>query len=450
MQLATNYNKQKVIVGLGQTGLSCAKYFGSRRENFKVVDSRQKPPGLIEFKQEFPNIELELGEFQHSTFINAEELIVSPGVDLRIPVLKESIAAGVPVTGDVDIFSKQAEAPIVAVTGSNGKSTVVTLLGEMALKAGINVAVAGNIGKPVLELLDEAPSKLYILELSSFQLETTTNLGAEVATVLNMSPDHLDRYDSMQSYHKAKHRVFQNCKQVVINKDDALSQPLLSEEVKQWCFSLNDYRNEVDEFSVLNVNNNDSISFNGKPLIAVKDLKIAGRHNIANALAALALGHASGINFEPMLEGLREFTGLPHRCQWVARKQDVNYYNDSKGTNVGACIAAIEGLGGKNKLILIAGGVGKDANFSALAKPVSEFVKIVILFGEDAKLIAKALKDSVAIVEVLNLEEAVACASNNAIDGDIVLMSPACASFDMYSNYEQRGEAFMSAVRDLQ
>lgn len=448
MQLVSNSKKEKVIVGLGLTGLSCAKYLDSHGQGFKVVDSRQSPPGLAEFKKQFPQAELELGEFKLSTFLNAEELIVSPGVDLRIPVLKESIAAGVPVTGDINIFAKQVKAPIIAVTGSNAKSTVVTLLGEMAKKAGINVAVAGNIGKPVLELLEEDPCSLYVLELSSFQLETTTNLGAEVASVLNMSPDHLDRYDSMQSYHKAKHRIFQNCKQLVVNMDDALSQPLISESIKQWNFSLTS-RLGMDEFSVINIAQEAFLGFNNKPLLAIKELKIKGKHNVANALAALALGHAAGIEFEPMLQALSDFSGLAHRCQWVEEKQGVNYYNDSKGTNVGACIAAIEGLGEKRKVILIAGGMGKDANFSALSKPFANFVKLLVLFGKDAKLLAQVAKDCVPVVKATNLEEAVACASNNAVDGDIVLLSPACASFDMFENYEQRGDAFVEAVREL-
>ncbi|MEX2365335.1 MAG: Mur ligase family protein, partial [Pseudohongiellaceae bacterium] len=234
----TNSNSKKVIVGLGQTGLSCARFLAGRKESFTVVDSRQSPPGLEELQALYPQIPVELGEFNEQTFMGADELIVSPGVDLRISVIQKAIANGVRIRGDVDLFARQVKQPLVAVTGSNAKSTVVTLVGEMARQSGVNVAVAGNIGTPVLDLLNGGDEDIYVLELSSFQLETTTTLGAEVATVLNMSADHLDRYESMQAYHRAKHRIFQGCKQVVINRDDALSAPLLPPHVKRWSFGL--------------------------------------------------------------------------------------------------------------------------------------------------------------------------------------------------------------------
>ena len=447
MQIVDINRKQKVIVGLGQTGLSCAKYLHSINEEFAVVDSRLAPPGLAKLKELCPNVEVELGSFKESTLMGAKELIVSPGVDLREPAIKNARAKGVPISGDINIFAKKVAAPIIAVTGSNAKSTVVTLLGEMAKKAGIKVAVAGNIGVPVLDLLQGSNYELYVLELSSFQLETTVALGAEVATVLNISPDHMDRYDSMQSYHEAKHKIFQSCKQAVINRDDLLSTPLLPESVKQWRFGLS--AGDLFEFGLVNVEGESFLAFNQEPLLAVNKLKIVGQHNISNALAALALGHAAGIKFDAMLAALKEFPGLPHRCQWISQQHGVNYYNDSKGTNVGACIAAIEGLGKPNKVILLAGGVGKGGEFSALAKPLAKFAKLLIVFGEDADLIKQSVGTSVTVIKAASLEDAVDTARESAKEGDLVLMSPACASFDMYKNYEERGDAFVHAVEAL-
>jgi len=439
--------KMKVVVGLGQTGLSCARYLHRCGEPFKVADSRQNPPGLHQLKAECPGAELELGEFSEETFLNAAQLIVSPGVDQHHPVIRKAVANGVTVTGDVNIFAHQVKAPMIAITGSNAKSTVTTLVGEMARADGVNVSVAGNIGVPVLDLLNEPPASLYVLELSSFQLETTTDLGAEVATVLNLSLDHMDRYDSMASYLAAKQRIFQGCRQAVINDDDPASQAELADDVQQWHFSL--ARQAASEFSVLDVEGERCLAFNGKALLAVSELKIAGDHNVANALAALALGHAAGLSMPSMISALKEFAGLPHRCQWVAESGGVSWYNDSKGTNTGACIAAVNGLAGKGHIILLAGGQGKGADFSVLREPLSTHAKLAILFGEDAGLLEKALQDAVMTVTVSSLEEAVKLADREAVNGDVVLLSPACASFDMFDNFENRGETFMHCVKEL-
>lgn len=437
-----------VVVGLGKTGLSCARHLRRLGLPFAAVDTRAEPPGIAAFRAEFPDVQTECGELNATTLRDAGTLVLSPGVDPRLPAIRKAIDAGVAVTGDIDLFAKAVTAPLVAITGSNAKSTVVTLVGEMAKQAGIRVAVAGNIGKPVLDLLLDAEYELYVLELSSFQLETTSNLNAEVATVLNMSPDHMDRYASMQAYHRAKHRIFQGCKQAVVNRDDALSRPLLPPAVKVTSFGL--ARDDSRDFSMIGAPGSAQLAFERRALMPVADLKIAGQHNVANALAALALGRAAGLPWEPMLQTLRTFPGLPHRCQWVREVAGIPWYNDSKGTNVGATVAAINGLGPTGKVILLAGGVGKGADFTELAPVMKRFGKLAVLFGEDADKIALVLTPVVKVLRANSLQEAVLLARANAEPGNLVLLSPACASFDMFDNYEHRGAVFAQSVRELQ
>ncbi len=446
MQTALHRNG-KVIVGLGQTGLSFARYLQRRGESFLIVDSRQQPPGLEEARQAFPQLEIELGEFQEQTLLAAEELLVSPGVDLRQPVFDRAREAKIPLSSDIGIFAASIQAPIAAITGSNAKSTVVSLLGAMAEQAGLDVAVAGNIGKPVLDLLAEKERQLYILEISSFQLESTHGLGAEVACILNISTDHMDRYDVEQEYLSAKQRIFENCKQAVVNRDDPLTSLGIPASARQWSYGLD--AGGPDEFGLLKVAGETWLAFNQQALMPAGQVKLAGRHNLANALAALALGHALGLDMSLMLAALREFAGLPHRCQFSAEIQGVKYYNDSKGTNVGACIAALQGLGGENNVILLAGGQGKGADFSDLQESLSRYGKLVIVYGEDAERISLAVKPVVAVKAVDDLLAAVTLAREEALPGDIVLLSPACASFDMFANFEERGRVFMAAVEAL-
>ena len=447
MQVNTAQQQGKVIVGLGQTGLSYARYLQSQNENFTVVDSRENPPGLKELNEKFPEAIVELGGFKVDTFLNASELLISPGVDLREPVLVKAKEQDVPITGDINIFAQKITSPIVAVTGSNAKSTVVSLLGDMALQAGIDSIVAGNIGKPVLDLLTEDEHKLYILEISSFQLETTSALGAEVACVLNISADHMDRYDSMLDYHAAKHRIFQACKQAVINRDDPLSMALLPDSVRQWRYGLE--QGDINEFGLLEEAGELHLAFNGQALMPASEVKLAGRHNLSNALAALAIGNAIGLDMQAMLQTLREFSGLPHRCQWVSEINGVSYYNDSKGTNVGACNAALLGLGKTNNVILIAGGQGKGGEFSKLEAALKAHGKLLIVLGEDADRIDVELNKVITTIKVKSLQEAVELAAKKAKDGDTVLLSPACASFDMFDNYMKRGDEFIKAVEAL-
>ncbi|MFA5495817.1 MAG: UDP-N-acetylmuramoyl-L-alanine--D-glutamate ligase [Porticoccaceae bacterium] len=436
-----------VVVGLGATGLSVARYLAARGERFVVVDSRVDPPGLGELARSVPTAPVELGEFDESTLCAAERLVVSPGVPLSHPLLQKAAAAGVAITGDIQLFAAAARAPIVAITGSNGKSTVTTLVGEMAVAAGYNTGVGGNLGVPALDLLAD-DRDLYVVELSSFQLELVEELGAEVAAVLNVSPDHMDRYPDLQRYHAAKHRIFRGVRQVVANRDDPLSHPLVPAAVRYWTFGLD--QPDFKGFGVIDVDAGPWLAFERQPLMALADLALQGRHNLANALAALALGHAAGLAMAPMLDTLRTFSGLPHRCQRVADKHGVTWINDSKATNVGATMAAIEGLAGADAdLILIAGGQGKGQDFAALGRSARHRVRLAILIGEDAGQLAEALKGACDLLYATSLVAAVNAAAESARPGDKVLLSPACASFDMFKGFADRGEQFALAVEML-
>jgi UDP-N-acetylmuramoylalanine--D-glutamate ligase len=318
----------------------------------------------------------------------------------------------------------------------------------MAAAAGKKVAVGGNLGTPALDLLDDEV-ELYVLELSSFQLETTDQLNAEVATCLNISEDHMDRYASLAAYHLAKHRIFRGARQVVVNRDDALSRPLVADDLPCWSFGLG--KPDFKRFGLLEEGGEKCLAYQFDALLPVRELKIRGAHNQANALAALALGHAAGLPMAPMLEALKRFAGLPHRCQWVGERNGVAYYDDSKATNVGAALAAIEGLGADlaGKLVLLAGGDGKGADFSALARPVAQYCRAVLLLGRDAERLAAALGEGVPLIRVSSLEQAVQRAAELARPGDAVLLSPACASLDMFKNFEERGRLFAQAVEAL-
>lgn len=438
-------DKRRVIIGMGVTGLSCARYLASKQLPFLVMDSRAEPPNLAEFKKAFPDIAIQLGGLDEETLLAANEMIISPGVSLAEPAIKKAIAAGVNYCGDIDLFQREVTAPIVAITGSNGKSTVTELVGKMAKAAGKRVAVGGNIGVPVLDLLAEKNRELYVLELSSFQLERAGKLNAEVATVLNISADHMDRYDSLVAYHQAKHKIFSGCKQVVVNAADMLSKPLVPDDVKCWSFSLK--QPDFKAFGLIEDEGEEYLAFQFEKILAVSELKMVGRHNLENALAALALGHAVGLPFAAMKTALKDFQGLPHRCQYVDSIAEVKYYNDSKATNVGASLASIEGLKQSvNKIVLIAGGADKGADFTPLKEAVTENCRAVILMGVDGKQLEKALSDSVDCCYVKDMAEAVLMAKSKAVAGDAVLLAPACASFDQYDSYQQRGQVFVDQV----
>lgn len=438
----------RIVVGLGKSGMSLVRFLARQGVRFAVVDTRANPPELATLTRDYPEVEVRCGALDVDFLCRASELLVSPGVALATPELQQAAAQGVKLSGDIQLFARAAKAPIVAITGSNAKSTVTTLVGEMAAAAGKRVAVGGNLGTPALDLLADEVD-LYVVELSSFQLETTEQLDAEVAVCLNVSEDHMDRYSGLAAYHQAKHRVFRGARQVVVNRDDALSRPLVGEQVPCWSFGLG--KPDFKRFGVLEENGEKHLAFEFKALMPARELKIRGAHNLSNALAALALGHAVGLPFAPMLQVLRQFNGLAHRCQWVRELRGVSYYDDSKATNVGAALAAIEGLGADidGQLLLIAGGDGKGADFSALKAPASRFCRAVVLLGRDAQQIADALGDAVPQVRVNSLEEAVQQAAELAQPGDAVLLSPACASLDMFKNFEERGRVFAAAAEAL-
>ncbi|WP_308725001.1 UDP-N-acetylmuramoyl-L-alanine--D-glutamate ligase [Metapseudomonas otitidis] len=438
----------RIVVGLGKSGMSLVRFLARQGVPFAVADTRENPPELATLRLQFPQVEVRCGELDVEFLCRAQELYVSPGLALATPALQEAAKRGVKLSGDIELFARHAKAPIVAITGSNAKSTVTTLVGDMARAAGKRVAVGGNLGTPALDLLAD-DIELYVMELSSFQLETTERLNAEVATVLNVSEDHMDRYADMQAYHLAKHRIFRGARQVVVNRGDALSRPLVADQLPCWSFGLN--KPDFKAFGLIEEDGEKYLAYQFEKLMPVRELKVRGGHNQANALAALALGHAVGLPFEPMLAALRDFTGLAHRCQWVRELRGVAYYDDSKATNVGAALAAIEGLGADidGKLVLIAGGDGKGADFSGLTAPVARYCRAVVLLGRDAELIATSLGDVVPLVRVKTLDEAVQRCAELAREGDAVLLSPACASLDMFKNFEERGRLFAQAAEGL-
>src|SRR5512143_588443 len=415
-----------VVVGLGKTGLSCARFLAARGIHFVIADSRITPPGIEEMRQYFPAVAIHLGPFDAELFNNAEQLVLSPGVAPQEPAIAAARQKGVPVIGDIELFARHVNAPVVAITGSNGKSTVTTLVGEMAKAAGIKVRVGGNLGTPALDLLEGEAPDLYVLELSSFQLEVTDSLNARAATVLNISEDHLDRHGTVEEYAAIKQRVFRGDGVMVINRDDPVVAAMAESDRRVVTFSLNEKAQNGD-YGLQQQDGDTWIAKGTQRLIATKEIRIAGRHNWANAMASLALGEAVGLPMPGMTDVLRSFPGLPHRCQWIAELNGVNWYEDSKGTNVGATLAALEGMPG-NKVVLIAGGQGKGQDFSPLRPAVIARARAVVLIGEDAALIARALEQSVPLINATTMDDAVARAGEAAQRGDTVLLSPACAS----------------------
>ena len=453
-------NGLQVVVGLGQSGLSVAHYLAKQGYRVAVTDAQAAPklaeqlPAEIEVRQ-FGAIDAELLQ-------QAARIIISPGISLENDAIVAARQANIPVVSDIQLFCEACTAPIVAITGSNAKSTVTTLVGKMAADAGVNVGVGGNIGVPALTLLDNADMELAVLELSSFQLETVTNLGAKVATVLNMSPDHLDRHGDMLGYHQAKHRIFQGAKSVVINREDALTRPLVADNLPR--ISTGIHAPDKGQYGLITDTEGQTYLARGtERLLSADKLLIKGRHNLLNAQAALALGELVGLPLESMLETLQQFTGLEHRCQYVGSFANIDYFDDSKGTNIGSTMAAIEGLGAvyapkDGKLLLILGGQGKGQQFGELTPFINQYVSQVLFIGEDGKQIeqhlrATKLSDDVALHQCQTLENAfvtiqqVTASSLSQVQA--VLLSPACASFDQYSGYAARGEHFSRLVAQL-
>ena len=440
-------SKTKMIIGMGATGFSVARHLSQLGQHFVMLDTRQEPPLLDKFIAEFPETPLLLGDLSLDSLNNADEVILSPGLSRQIPAIQVAIESNIPVINDIELFARSARAPIIAITGSNGKSTVTTLLGEMFIAAGHPIGIGGNLGTPALDLLDEKV-KFYILELSSFQLESISNLSAEAATVLNISPDHMDRYKTLLDYHQSKHRIFNGARQVIINRDDRLSAPLVGEGVKSSSFGLN--RPDLNCFGLLAAEDGEIwLAYEFEKLIPQKQLGIRGSHNISNALAALALGKAVNLPFQPMLKVLQKFNGLPHRYQVLKTLHGVTYINDSKATNLGATIAAINASPISNNIVLLVGGQGKGQDFSTLTDSIVAAVKQVILIGEAASEIDTAISGKIDTMYAISIESAVVSSQKIAKSGDIVLLSPGCASYDMFSNFGERGDKFISAVEDL-
>lgn len=435
----------RLIVGLGTTGLSVARHLAVRGEAFAVTDSRANPPGLAALRA-LGDLPLALGGFASPCALGEiTEAILSPGVDLREPFVQQLQAQGIPVVGDIELFARAAQAPVVGITGSNGKSTVTTLLGEMARAAGRRVAVGGNLGTAALDLLAD-DVELYVLELSSFQLDTVHSLRCAAATVLNVSEDHLDRHGSFAAYAAAKARIYHGSRVAVVNRDDVETERDSGQCKTVTGFGLG--APAAGDYGLLTRADSLWLAQGADALMPVAQMKLPGLHNAANALAALALGDAVGLPRQAMLATLREFNGLPHRCAWVAEIAGVTYYNDSKGTNVGATLAALSGLPGP--VVLLAGGQGKGGDFHPWRKPLMEKGRGLILFGEDAARIALEVGEAVPQYQVSSLRAAVQQAAAIARPGDCVLLSPGCASFDMFKGYADRGDQFVQEVRRLQ
>jgi UDP-N-acetylmuramoylalanine--D-glutamate ligase len=462
-----------LVLGLGETGLAMAKWLAGRGAKLRMADTREHPPGADEVQALLPAAEIHLGAWRDAVFQGVDLIAISPGLPREIPQVQRALARGVPVVGDVELFARslpQADTSrrrprILAITGTNGKTTVTSLAGALCRAAGLDVEVAGNISPAVLDALARReaaisnggkPAQAWVLELSSFQLESTESLAADAATMLNLSEDHLDRHAGMDEYGAAKQRIFQGTGVQVLNRDDPASLAMALPGRRVISFGL-DAPGGEDDFGLVLVNGERWLARGTTALVAAKDLRIAGLHNTANALAALALAHAiglpvSGERGQPLLQALKNFRGLPHRVELVRELDGVRYYDDSKGTNVGSTVAALKGLGGHGeaKVVLIAGGEGKGQDFSPLREPVSTAARWVILIGRDAPLIEKSLAGvRVPVERAVSMEAAVQRAAALAHAGDAVLLSPACASFDMFRNYKHRGESFSAAVRAL-
>ncbi|HEX7455109.1 MAG TPA: UDP-N-acetylmuramoyl-L-alanine--D-glutamate ligase [Gallionella sp.] len=450
-------DKFVLVLGLGETGLSMVRWLSAQGARLRVADSRATPPGLDEVAKLVAAEQIFCGALSEALFAGIDLVAISPGVPLSEPEVARAVARGIPVVGDIELFAQQLNPQssilnprVIAITGSNGKTTVTSLVEHLCRAAGRDAVAAGNISPAVLDVVMQRGDKqpeVWVLELSSFQLETTTNLNADAATVLNISEDHLDRYAGMDDYAAAKERVFQGCGVQVLNRDDVRSIGMKRAANDSISFGLNAPARETD-FGIERENNEIWLVQGSQRLLNSSELQLAGLHNVANALAALALCRSIKLPMPVLLDALRSFKGLPHRVERVARIQGVTFYDDSKGTNVGATVAALEGLG--CCAVLIAGGVGKEQDFSPLKPVVKQHARAVVLIGRDAPLIAAALHGcEVPVLHATDMSDAVRQAAHLALPGDVVLLSPACASFDMYQNYAHRAQVFVGEVQKL-
>ncbi|WP_430459950.1 UDP-N-acetylmuramoyl-L-alanine--D-glutamate ligase [Thalassolituus sp. LLYu03] len=437
----SNVINKRLVVGLGLTGLSAARWLKRQGFAFDLCDTREQLPNIDAVRAEFPDAAIMTGKLNGDVLSQYDQLVVSPGVALAEPAIQQAIAASVAVTGDIQLFAEHCDKPIIAITGSNGKSTVTTLVGELLAAAGLNVGVGGNIGVPALDL---GAADVYVLELSSFQLETTDHLNAWAGVILNLSEDHMDRYSGMDDYLAAKQKIFNGCRQIIANRDDATTFP----PAGQVNITFGLQAPVVREFGLVRVKGESWIAFGDELIVSASELRIKGQHNLANVMAALALVQTMNVDLNTVLPALKAFAGLDHRCQWLGEKDGVAFYNDSKGTNVGSTLAAINGLGPEisGRIWLLAGGEGKGQDFSPLAGPCGEFVAEVLTYGADGGIIANAVSGDCQVSMQATLDEAFERACSLADDGDVILLSPACASFDQFRNYNHRGEYFRALV----
>jgi UDP-N-acetylmuramoylalanine--D-glutamate ligase len=436
--------RRNVVVGLGKTGMSVVRWLVARGESVAVTDSRPTPPGLEALRALGSSVVTRLGGFDDSLLADADRIVLSPGVSRSEPLVRKAIEQGLPVVGDVELFARARLAPTVAITGTNGKSTVTTLVAEMALAAGRRVLAGGNLGEPALDLLAQPVPELYVLELSSYQLESTESLELIAAAVLNVTPDHMDRYDSVSAYAAAKARVFAHAAAAIVNVDDPQVRAMPRAGQRTVGFSI---AGNAAEFTLEPGASGPALCRQGEVVLPLSEMRLPGRHNAANALAALAIGTEIGLPLEPMLTALRSFGGLAHRAQVVAEHRGVRFVDDSKGTNVGATLAAVDGL--IEPLVVIAGGDGKGQDFTPLAGAFRGKVRHVVLIGRDRQRIAAVLAGVCPVEFADDMDAAVVAASRAARVGDLVLLSPACASFDMFRDYAARGDAFAAAARRL-
>ena len=444
MSRAKANTKAYLIIGLGKTGLSCARFLLEQGHAVAMMDTRKNPPYIDIVQNELPEVLLNKDGLNLKLMLKSDVIVLSPGVDPRLQEIKVARSHNIEVIGDIELFARSINQPVIAITGSNGKSTVTTMLTEMGRMAGKNIKVGGNIGIPALDLIADPEPDFYILELSSFQLETVSSLNAYASVVLNVSPDHLDRYEDIEQYQKTKAKVYIGSEVIVVNRDDNLSCECAEGFQNQTGFTL--HKPIGNDFGVDEERGEVYLARGKERLLPISDMQVIGEHNISNALAALALGHAMQLPMKAMLEALKQYSGLPHRCQLVTEKNGVKWVNDSKATNVGASIAAIKGLSCGRDIVLIAGGVAKGQEFSDLTPIFETHLKSLLLIGQDAKEISEVTPRDIPQQTVRNMSDAVKKAKMIAKEGDIVLLAPACASFDMFDNYEKRGDAFINEV----
>ena len=439
---------QTLVVGLGATGLSVARFLASEGKDVLVIDSRSRPPRLADLRNSYPEIPVIVESLDVEWLKGVSQVVLSPGLSLDIPIAVEAERVGIPIISDIELFSQNVGAPVIAVTGSNGKSTVVSLLERILSATGRQIAAGGNLGPPALDLLN-SEIQIYLLEISSFQMETTKSLNPIAAAVLNLSPDHLDRHKNLDRYVYLKSKLARLAETLIFNWDDKLVREMANTHPRAIPFSVCE---ELDiGYSSLESEGERWLCKDRIPVLRVAELSVPGKHNEANALAALALASiVEESKLQPQLRALREFSGLPHRCQRVAQTEGILFVNDSKGTNVGATVAALQGISGP--LVLIAGGQAKGADFSPLVEASQDKLVGIVVIGEAASELKEVFSGKIPILVASQMPEAVTCAIRLAEAAKkpsvTVLMSPACASFDMFADYQERGEAFIDAVAE--